>query len=120
MMRGPGRHWPRGQCIGRGHPGKGNGAPACHVSIEGEEPERALPVFRELVGSETVQGPGVSLFENRQRVDPAKGATRPSHETVQGHEGKLGGIIPLQEGNVGVGSRLGDRIGEPDRDGKGG
>ena len=28
---------------------------------------------------------------NRQRVVPAKGATRPSHETVQGHEGKLEG-----------------------------
>ena len=54
LMRGPGRHWPRGQCIGRGYPGKGPGAPACHVSVEGESPERALPVFRELVGSEAV------------------------------------------------------------------
>ena len=33
---GPGRHWPRGQCIGHGHPGKGPVAPACRVSIEGE------------------------------------------------------------------------------------
>ena len=54
MRRDPGRHWPRGQCIGRGHPGKGPGVPACHVRIEGESPERALPVFRELVGSEAV------------------------------------------------------------------
>ena len=37
-----------------GHPGKGPGAPACHVSVEGESPEKALPGFRELVGSEAV------------------------------------------------------------------
>ena len=29
-------------------------------------------------------------------------------------------LIPLQEGNVGVGSRLGDGIGEPNNDDKGG
>ena len=34
--------------------GKGPGATACHVSVEGESPGRALPVFRELVGSEAV------------------------------------------------------------------
>ena len=35
--------------------GKGPGAIACHVSVEGESPGRALPsVFRELVGSEAV------------------------------------------------------------------
>jgi len=61
MMRGPGRHWPRGQCIGHGHPGKGPGAPACHVSVEGESPGRALPVFRELVGSEAVVVPGGAI-----------------------------------------------------------
>ena len=54
LMRGPGRHRPHGQCIGRGYPGKGPGAQACHVSVEGESPGRALPVFRELVGSEAV------------------------------------------------------------------
>ena len=55
------------------------------LSVEGESPER------ELVGSEAVSCPVVPLFENRQRVVPAKGATRPSHEAVQGHEGKLEG-----------------------------
>ena len=48
-------------CIGRGYPGKGPGAPACHVSVEGESPGRALPVFTELVGSETVAGPGGAI-----------------------------------------------------------
>ena len=43
LMQGPGRHRPRGQCIGRGHPGKGLGATACHVSVVGEVPVRALP-----------------------------------------------------------------------------
>ena len=54
LMQGPGRHWPRGQCIGCGYPGMGPAAPACHVSIVGESPEWALPSFRELVGSEAV------------------------------------------------------------------
>ena len=34
--------------------GKGPGAPTRHVGMEGELPGRALPVFRELVGSEAV------------------------------------------------------------------
>ena len=51
---GPGVPLAAWQCIGHGHPGKGPGAPACHVSVEGESPGRALPGFRELVGSETV------------------------------------------------------------------
>ena len=72
--------------------GKGPGAPTRHVGIEGESPWRALPSFRELVGSEAVLCPGVPLLGNRQKVVPAKGATRPSHETVQGHEGKLEGM----------------------------
>ena len=38
-------------------------------------------------------------MENRQRVVPAKGATRPSHETVRGHEGKLEGKAQICEGN---------------------
>ena len=50
-----------GQCIGHGHPGKGPGAPACHVSVEGESPGRALPSFRELVGSEAVVVPGGAI-----------------------------------------------------------
>ena len=54
LMRGPGRHGLHGQCIGRVYPGKWPRAPACHVSVEGESPERALLVFRELVGSEAV------------------------------------------------------------------
>ena len=50
---------------------------------------------RELVGSEEVWCPGVPLSENRQRGVPAKGATRPNHETVQGHEGKFVGMARI-------------------------
>ena len=41
LMWGPERHRPRGQCVGTGDPRKG--APACHVSVAGESPGRALP-----------------------------------------------------------------------------
>ena len=34
--------------------GKGPGATACHVSVEGELPVKGTPQFRELVGSEAV------------------------------------------------------------------
>ena len=34
-------------------------------------------------------------MENRQRVVPAKGATRPSHKSVRGHEGKLEGMAKI-------------------------
>ena len=42
---------------------------------------------------------------NRQRVVPAKGATRPNHETVQGHEGKLEGMARnCEDTNTGDGN----------------
>ena len=82
LMRGPAPYATGAVYWARETIGKGPGAPTRHVGIEGELPERALPVFRELVGSEEVLCPGVPLFVNRQRGVPAKGATRPSHETV--------------------------------------
>ena len=54
LMRGPGRHRPCGQCSGCGYPGKGPGAPACHVGVGGGVAREGTPQFRELVGSEAV------------------------------------------------------------------
>ena len=54
LMWGPGRHRPRGQCVGTGDPRKGPGAPACHMSVDGGVAFKGTPQFRELVGSETV------------------------------------------------------------------
>ena len=63
------------------------------------------PQFRELVGSEAVVVPGVPLFETRQRGVPAKGATRPTHETVQGHVGKFEGMAQnCEDTNTGDGN----------------
>ena len=45
------------------------------------------------------------MSENRQRGVPAKGATRPNHETVQGHEGKLVGMARIcEDTNTGDGN----------------
>ena len=42
---------------------------------------------------------------NRQRGVPAKGATRPNHETVQGHERKLEGMARIcEDTNTGDGN----------------
>ena len=52
-------------------------------------------MFRELVGSEAVQCPGGAIVGHSAEVVPAKGATRPNHDTVQGHERKLEGMARI-------------------------